>query len=181
MPKYQPKDFDRIFEEVAGANDRAAISVGGSILEFALEQAIASRLREPQGETAKERKKEKGALFSPDKGIFGNFYAKIWGAYFLKVIGPSARNDIDLVRQIRNQASHDMNAISFKESPEIAALCLKLSFPKNSIPAAQTPPDLRGLFVLTVQFFTANLFLRAGDSHAEIKEASAALAPYLDQ
>ena len=43
--RYEPKDIDQILAELRGESDRAAISVGGSLLEYALELAIASRLR----------------------------------------------------------------------------------------------------------------------------------------
>src|SRR5271156_5953175 len=104
--RFEPKDYDAVFAELDGENDRAAIAVGGSILEHALEQAILSRLREPQDND------ESAKLFS-DVGIFGTFYEKIWAAYFLKIIGPVTRRDIDLVRHIRNVAAHDMNPVSF--------------------------------------------------------------------
>jgi hypothetical protein len=69
--RFEPKDYDAIFAELDGENDRAAIAVGGSILEHALEQAILSRLREPNDND------ESAKLFS-DVGIFGTFYEKIW-------------------------------------------------------------------------------------------------------
>ena len=170
----EPRDFDNVFAELDGENDRAAILVGGSILEYALEQAIASRLREPQTTT------ESDALFD-EHGILGSFHEKIWAAYFLKVIGPSVRRDLDLVRAIRNSAAHDMNAISFDGTSEIANRCRELRFADASIPGKANPPDLRGKFILTIRFFTANLLLRAGDAKAEIAEAAQQLAPYLDR
>jgi hypothetical protein len=84
MPtRYEPQDIGRIFEELAGANDRAAIAVGGSILEHALEMAVRSQLREPQ------TPREADILFF-DNGMVGTFSEKIWAAYFLKVIGSAS-------------------------------------------------------------------------------------------
>src|SRR5258708_2952729 len=109
MARYTPKDIDKIFEELKGQSDRAAISVGGSLVEYALEKCIESRFREPQEKT------EQRVLFV-DNGIIGTFYEKIWAAYFLKIIGAITRRDIDLIRKIRNEASHDMNPISFEHT-----------------------------------------------------------------
>ena len=170
----EPGDFDNVFAELDGENDRAAILVGGSILEYALEQAIASRLREPQRTT------ELDALFD-EHDILGSFHKKIWAAYFLKVIGPSVRRDLDLVRAIRNSAAHDMNTISFDGTSKIANRCRKLGFADEFDPRQSEPPDLRGKFILTIRFFSAGLLLRAGDAKAEIAEAAQQLAPYLDR
>ena len=98
----QPKDFDAAFAELDGENDRAVILVGASILEYALERAIASRLREP------ETQADLDVMFA-ERGFLGTLNEKIWAAYFLKIIGPSTRRDLDLVRRIRNIAAHDMN------------------------------------------------------------------------
>jgi hypothetical protein len=148
--------------------------VGGSILEYALEQSVASRLREPQTQA------ERDVMFA-DPGLLGSFYEKIWAAYFLKVIGPSTRRDLDLVRSIRNVAAHDMDEISFERTPEIANRCRQFAMAADSIPGKATPPDLRRMFNLTIRFFTANLLMRAGDSSAEIAEAFKSLALYLDR
>ncbi len=163
-----------MFAELDGENDRAAILVGGSILEYAIEQAIASRLREPQTQD------ELDVMFA-EPGLLGSFYEKIWGAYFLKVIGPSTRRDLDLVRKIRNTAAHDMNPISFEGTADIASRCRELAMAAETIPGKASPPDLRGKFIFTIRFFTANLLLRAGDANAEIAEAFQSLAPYLDR
>ncbi len=132
-----------------------------------------SRLREPTTETEKN-------IFFHDKGVIGSFFEKIWMAYFLKIIGPETRRDLDLIRSIRNEAAHDMNPISF-ETEAVANRCRELLISKESIPAHKTPPDFRDMFVLAAQFYTANLLLRAHDSSAEIAEATAPLAPYLDR
>ena len=160
--------------ELNSASDRAVISVGGAYVEYALEEAILSRVRVPETETELK-------MFFHDKGIIGTFFEKIWIAYFLKVIGPQTRHDLELIRRIRNVAAHDMNPIAFQTTEEIANRCRELKFPTESVPGKAEPQDLRGMFIVTVQFFTANLLLRSGDSNAEIAEAAKALAPYLDR
>jgi DNA-binding MltR family transcriptional regulator len=171
--QYDPADVVEAFKQLAGENDRAVILVGGAMLENALEKAILSRLREPQTST------EDDVLFS-ERGILSTFSQKIWAAYFLKIIGPSVRRDIDLVRAIRNAAAHEMKTISFNGTPEISSRCRELRAANEMLPP-KTPPDFRELFIATVQFFTANLILRSGDANAEIAEGFKQLAPYLDR
>jgi hypothetical protein len=165
---------DDIFHELKGENDRAVISVGGSFVEYGLEEAILSRLRQPQTPA------EHDVLFN-DRGIIGTFSEKIWAAYFLKIIGPTTRRDIDLIRKIRNIAAHEMRPVSFENTPEISSRCRELVFARETVPGQSTPQDVRGMFVGTVQFYTANLLARSGDDQAEILEAFKGLAPYLDR
>lgn len=88
MPRrYEPEDVEPIMAEISGDNDRAAINVGGSFREYALEKLIESRPRAP--ETDIER-----AARSSEHGILGTFSEKIWSAYFLKLIGPLTRRDL---------------------------------------------------------------------------------------
>jgi len=171
--QYEAADIQQAFDQLADENDRAVILVGSALLEDALEQVILSRLREPQ-------KTERHMLFS-ERGILKTFAEKTIAAYFLKIIGPVTRRDIDLVREIRNRAAHNMTPVSFDGTPEIASRCCKLNIAKDSIPGKATPPDMRGMFTLAVRFLTANLYLRSGDSNAEIAEAFKSLAPYLDR
>ncbi len=172
MPKrYTPKDFQWIFNEINQAPDRSAIVVSGAWLESALEAAIEFRLRET------ENNREKGILFSGEGGLFSTFYAKIWAAYFLKIIGPKARDQIDIIRRIRNVCSHDMNPVSFQNNAEIKSRCMELTMGTLGAPPS---PDQRQRFLDTSSFFTANLYMRSSSNDAEIRAAYEGLAPDLD-
>jgi hypothetical protein len=172
MPKrYAPKDIEPIFKELQGESDRAIITVGGSLVEYALEQCIRSRLRLPKEKT------EDDVLFT-DAGIIGSFYEKTWVSFFLKIIGPETRNNIDLVRKIRNEAAHNMNPVSFSGTPEIMSRCASLAI-SNEMGAMPAAPKDR--FILATQFYSANLLLRSGDDSAEVAAAFESLAPYLDR
>jgi hypothetical protein len=132
-----------------------------------------SRLREPRSQD------ERSELFS-ETGIVGWFHQKIVLAYFMKLIGPSARRDFDLIRKIRNEVAHNMNPVSF-DLPVIANRCRELVLAKQSIPGQQTPPDLRGKFSVSIHFYVALLMLRATDHIPEIREALEPLSKYLDE
>jgi len=178
--RYEPKDLDKVFDELENANPRAIITVGGSLLEYAVEKCVESRFREPQ------TKEESSLLFS-ESGLLGTFSEKILIAYFLKLIGPQTKRDLDLIRLIRNVVAHDMNPVSFDETSEIANRCRELELAKSSIPGMKTPADLKGKFLVTVHFFTGALLLRASEPLVAspladvVKEALKELGPYLDR
>jgi hypothetical protein len=127
--------------------------VGGSLLEHALELAIASQMRQPQSS------KEREVLFS-DTGIIGTFYQKIWVAYFTKIIGPQVRQDIDLVRKMRNLAAHTLGQVSFVQTAEVASRCRELKF---LYPQADDDIDLRYKFLATVKVLAFSLIIKAAE------------------
>jgi DNA-binding MltR family transcriptional regulator len=169
MARNVPRDWEAVFAELDGANDRAVILVVGSLIDYALAEVIKSRLREP--------KTDKGwnDLFK-ESGPLQTWSQKTTVAYFLKIIGPIARADIDLLRSIRNGAAHDMNPITF-DAEQIADKISKLQMGNENTRAL----PLRQQFLAAARMYIANLLLRAGDSNAEIADASRALAPYLDR
>jgi hypothetical protein len=171
MPKrYTPENLDAIFAEMESSSDRAAILVCSALVEYALEQAIRSRLREPT--TATEE-----AALCQDNGIFGTFSEKIWGAYFLKIVGPLTKQVCDLVRSIRNEAAHNMNPVSF-DMPQVKSRCEALSINEEK---GALPAESRSRFIAVTQMLSANLLMRSGDATAEIAEAFKGMAPYLDR
>jgi hypothetical protein len=161
MPrKLDIKDPDGIMKELEGDNDRAAILVGASIVENALGRCIRSRLREPSTD------EERQALFS-ENGILGTFSELIWMAYFMRLIGPLARRNLDLIRLIRNHAAHDMNPLSFSETSEIYNRCRELDW---GLPFAFTKaPSPRMSFILSVTLAHTALSSRASDHDARFK------------
>ncbi|MGD0025168.1 MAG: DUF4145 domain-containing protein [Xanthobacteraceae bacterium] len=173
VTKYKPKNLSVIFRKLERENARAVISVAASLIEYALEQVIMTRLRKPRDDS------EQKELFN-ENGILGTFSEKISAAYFLKIIGPKARRELDLIRRIRNQAAHDMNPISFDRTEEIAARCRELSFGSEAVANGIVPSKPRHKFLAITRFFAANLLMRSGDNTAEIPQAFGQLAPSLD-
>ena len=68
--RYEPKDLEAITAQLEHENPRVVIIVGGSLIEYALEELIKSRLREPV--TSDDRAK----LLS-ETGIVGSFEQNI--------------------------------------------------------------------------------------------------------
>jgi hypothetical protein len=170
--RYEPKDLEAITAQLHEENPRAIIIVGSSLLDYALEELIKSRLREPTSQ-------EEASLLFSDTGIINSFYRKILLAYFMKLIGPTAMRDFDLIRKIRNEVAHNMNPVSF-DNPTIASRCRELTFAKQSIPGNQTSADLRGKFILSVYSYVGFLMLRAADQVTEVQQALQHVSKYLD-
>jgi hypothetical protein len=74
-PRYSQTDIDSAFDQLADASDRAVILVGGSLLEFALEEAILSRIRPL---TEDERRK----LFAGQGAFLELLPTKYWARIF---------------------------------------------------------------------------------------------------
>jgi hypothetical protein len=174
MSRTRPPSLDESFAELNGGSDRAAIIVGGALLEYALELAIESRLREPQNTDEKDK------IFG-DKGIFSTFSEKIIGAYFLKIIGPMVKKDLDVIRKIRNDAAHHPTHISFCKGLSIHDNCKNLKMYHETGFDGVDSEDMKEKFLTLVKWFAMNLLLRANDGNAEIAEATADLAPSLDR
>jgi hypothetical protein len=151
--RYEPQDMSAIIEELSSESARAAITVGGAILEYSLEQLLRSRFRLPVNKT------EASYLFS-DQGILGTFWEKIWAAYFMKLIGPRARRELDLIRLIRNEVAHNMNPIRF-ETKAIANRCRELSVIADQ---AIDPDNLRLRFLATVHTLSGVLMVKTTES-----------------
>ena len=174
-PRYEPKDLQPIMEELESANVRAAINVGSSLLEYALEKAIEAALRTPDTET------DKNLLFR-DHGILGTFSEKILAAFFMRVVGHETRRDLDLIRLMRNVVSHDMNPVTY-DTPEIGSRIRSLYRGKDMLPAKETPPNHKGIFLGTVQFLTGALLTKAAHPQMgyESWEAVNDLIDYLNE
>jgi hypothetical protein len=169
---YEPAEIEHVIAELETDNARAAIIVGGSLIEHGLERLIKSSLRAPESRADIE-------ALSSDTGLLGTFSNKITTAYFMRLIGPSTQRDCHLIRKIRNEVAHNMNPLSF-ETPEIANRCLQLEFAKRSIAGQTTPPDLRGKFLFTVHFFTAALLLKAGESALPLDDGAQTIYKYVE-
>lgn len=168
-PVKTPTNLREALDELKEASDRAAILVGATLVEFALERVIAIRLRAPADD------KEKAKLFSRD-GIFETFSEKIWAAYYLKIIGPVTRQNLDLIRRIRNYAAHNPNAANFQATSEIASRCREFQLPD----AYNRVSSEKVKFTLTVCSLATDLMTRSADATAVIATAFENLAPDLD-
>ena len=109
-------------------NDRAIVLVGASFLDTQLEHILRAFLI--------DNEKEVDKLLEFDRPL-GTFSGKITMAYCLGLIYKPVRDDLNLIRKIRNQFAHDLYA-SFEDS-KIKAWCASLKWHRTTYVA--NPPS----------------------------------------
>jgi len=123
------EDLKSLEEEMFGANDRAVAIMLGAFMETALTKFIRIRFRQDLNSD------ERRAVYDYD-GPLGTFAAKIAIAYAMATIGPLTRDDLDLIRIIRNGFAHSRKSIKFDDT-ETVVICAKLQTP--DLEDAKTP------------------------------------------
>lgn len=120
-------EFNELFP-YQGENDRAIAIVGGTFLETILEHNLFAFLPENEKEVEK--------LMDYNQPL-GNFSNKITMTYCLGLIDKIIKDDLTLVRKIRNKFAHDLSA-SF-ENEQLKSWCNELKWHKISM--MRNPPD----------------------------------------
>lgn len=125
-----PEDMRSLLNEIGSAADRSAAIMGGSVLENFLALAIMSRFRPLDH-------KEQEQLF--ERGPLAGFYAKINLGFALGLYEVEARDDLHLIRLIRNEFAHSMTPCRFGD-PRVKKHCDKLQSP-NRTARGPSPAD----------------------------------------
>jgi hypothetical protein len=103
---------------LASHEDRAYALVAGALLEQTLEQLILIKCRREMWDEPQRSK-----LFGSDRdGAVNSFAGKITLAYALDMFETDIKQDLDLVRKIRNAFAHAKRNINF-DTQEIADMC----------------------------------------------------------
>jgi len=147
MPsKFVPKETEAIFKEISEAPPRAAILVAASLLEHYLTELI-------QADTRPALTKEEKRYVLAGGELLSDFADKIWAAYFLRLIGQTARRDMNLIREIRNECAHNMNPTDFLNEG-IASRCRELRYSRreNARPLNLANDDHRGHFTASAHY-----------------------------
>lgn len=113
-------DLLAIFREVSGVSERAAAIVIVAFIEDSLAQVIRRRLRPLTN-------REDEALFDGVQAPLNTLYAKIHFGYVLWLYGKAPRDDLLVIKNIRNKFAHETSARDFSH-PEIVRLCSKLHY-----------------------------------------------------
>lgn len=124
-------EFHKLFT-YESKDDRTIAILGGTFSEMVLEHILYAFF--PEGD------KEVEEMFQLNQPI-GNFSNKIKMCYCLGLIDKVIKDDLNLIRKIRNEFAHDLYA-SF-ESEKIKNWCLQLKWHKIIItptPPADTSP-----------------------------------------
>jgi len=114
-------DFPAHQDELWSASDRAFALLHSINVENALHRLFEAKLR--QGLNSTDRKRLYGS-----EGILSNFSSKIALAYALELIGPVTRDDLNLIRFIRNTFAHSRRPLSF-DLQVVGDACAHLQFP----------------------------------------------------
>jgi hypothetical protein len=110
--------------ELYGPNDRASAVLMASTVEAALTAYIGSKIRN-------DLNSDDRRLLFDQRGPLGTFSSKIIVAHALNWIGPITRNDLDLIRLLRNEFAHSRKSFGFT-APEVKAVCDHLQIPEQS-------------------------------------------------
>jgi hypothetical protein len=129
------KNWDaRLRDELAKESDRAAVILGATFLDSALELMLKAYLVPTPS--------SHDALFEGVSAPFGDFSGRIEAAFRLGLISGSFASALHLVRRIRNQFAHNIAGCSF-EDPSVRSRLLELG---KCIRIVNTPPDIRARF-----------------------------------
>ena len=140
-----PRDYDALRAELEGSSDRAAITVGASMVELALSDCLKAVLRKATSAT------ETARLFGPG-GIAETFAQKISACYFLNIVSLKLRTELDTIRKIRNVAAHHLDPVSFDDQ-RVSDLCKHLV----SFTSGLKDPTNKKKFVTLVTMITGLL------------------------
>lgn len=111
-------------EELEGTSDRAAVIVGGAIIDEILRDILESFLLESASNSNNN-------IFSGN-GPLATFSSKISMAYSLGLIGKWEKDRIDVIRKIRNDFAHGFDTASFSNQATINR-CISLKVPFEMI------------------------------------------------
>jgi hypothetical protein len=111
-------DIKQLTVSLQKDSDRTVGIVLSTIVEDSLREILIKNMRKLNTE-------EMSRLFSFE-GIAGTFSAKICVAFAFDLIGPDTRDDLDAIREIRNQFAHSTQLISFKNE-HVANVCKSLN------------------------------------------------------
>ncbi len=106
-----------VMNSLANESDRAVLIVCASLLEEALTEAIAAKLRKMSNTEFRDMK-----LFEPH-GLVSGFGQKIDIAYAMEVIDRPMWRLLDHVRLIRNCCAHAFRAINLDDVPVFRTAC----------------------------------------------------------
>lgn len=149
-----PYNALKVFEAFETADDRSVAIVGAAVVEDALYFAICAKLGltmlTPQAEALRE-----------DRAPFGTFDMKIRFADSVGIFGQhTKKQDVDLIRKIRNDFAHNLNIASFTDNNVVQRIKL-IEAAKSSTYARERPPNYRKMFTQAVMLISGLLIAEA--------------------
>ena len=112
------EEWAQIAQEIAGVSDRSAAILVAAHVDVALSHLIEAELFLPLEEDALK------PLYERD-GALSTFFSKIVLGYAMFLYDDKTRDDLEVIRRVRNAFSHVRRSISF-DTAEIVEECKKL-------------------------------------------------------
>lgn len=153
-------------------DDRSIAIIVGSVLDQGLESALLTRLRPLNTE-------EERAVFLSEGAPLSTFSAKITLGYSLGLFGRMARDDLHMIRSIRNTFAHSRLSLDFDHA-SVAAACMELTLPERvALMPVTESSDPRECFIHTA-FQYAVYFITYGARPFDDEDATGFRAKVLD-
>jgi DNA-binding MltR family transcriptional regulator len=158
-PEFNPaEDYEGFLEEFQNESPRAAAIIGAAFLDEQLRKLLVSFLV--------DRKRAVDELIGNENRSnrpLSAFSARIRAAYCLGLISKDERDDLHMIRRIRNRFAHRLHDLSFDDK-EIVDRCNSLEIPRS------LPLDFdshRDKFVIAVHLLSNRLALRVPQAAKE--------------
>jgi hypothetical protein len=129
-------EFEAAVEEFHAGSDRVAAIMGAALVEDSLIGAIDSCLKDAS---------DRNALFYDQGAPFGTFKARILAGKALGLFKEKIAQDLDRIRDIRNQFAHALLSFNF-DTPEIVNACSKMGEYRYSVEQDREIPESRKRF-----------------------------------
>ena len=124
-PNPELRDFSRLppeYDDIIALSDAlfrdqqpiTTAILGAVMVELHLERLVRSKLKHKDDET--------WAMLVADNGPLGSFYSQIAMGYSLGIYDNNMRNDLNIVRNIRNAFAHSKKSIQFDHPAVVAEL-----------------------------------------------------------
>jgi hypothetical protein len=169
----ETEDVQGIAAEISQVSDRTAAIVLASWVERALEQWIIQILPRRDAETLERLQDRDGPL--------SGFFAKIHLGYALSLYDAGVRDNLEIIRRIRNAFAHTPQAIDFK-TEEIRTEVRKLKFKPRGMPDEKIVSEYREAFALACMgLVLASRLKPLGNKFELIKSVIDAINPHLEK
>jgi mannitol operon repressor len=152
------KDLQGFLQEFQNESSRAAVILGASFLDAQLRQILANFMIDPEN-AVDELLGDEDIHERP----LSTFSARIKAAYCLGLISKNERDDLNLIRRIRNRFAHRLHDLTFDDK-KIIGWCNSLKAP-SMLPSAL--PTHRERFVVSIALLLGSLRTRAGNAEQE--------------
>ena len=126
-----------------------AVVLGAAFLDEHLRQVLANFVIDDKKATAE---------LLENNGPLSTFSARTRAAYSLGLINKEERDDLNLIRKIRNRFAHDLHDLTF-EDQNIVSWCYSLQLPKRLLSEMITEPG--DLFIVAVAIHAQRIALLA--------------------